>query len=347
MLEVFKAQSADDLQRRREASKLEIKNHENTITTWEAAAVDYSKRLAEHDQIQAEITPMTAQLESLSPSRGSVEINRNVDQDIISIRQHASIAQPEKPMPVKVLTVSIVLVLLLRPLSSWRSSTKSMTGSRLSPEFPQVHFPDARSSSTIPSTPRKSAHGEVLPLTADDDRHALPEAFRSLRSSLIFLPVEGPPPKVFLVTSAVPNEGKSTVTVNLAITLSMSGARVLLVDGEPAPRRDPSHARRFELRIGLSDVLRNGADVEAAVKATAYPSLWLLPRGGSVSTPGELYLSKETDRFLQRVHASYDYVILDSSPVMVADDTPCVTTVWLRKRMPLFSSFASPPPIPA
>ena len=157
-------------------------------------------------------------------------------------------------------------------------------------------------------------------LAANDDRHAFAEAFRSLRSSIIFLPVEGTPPKVLLITSAVPNEGKSTVAMNFAITLALSGLRVLLVDGDL--RRGEIH-RTFSLSndLGLSDVLGGDCPLHSTVQATRIPGLSLLSRGSSVSNPGELYLSKEADRLLKNAYASYDYVVLDSSPIMAADDT--------------------------
>ncbi len=321
LLDTYKKQSADDLQRRREASKLEIQNLEKTIKEWEGKALSVAEQLGEYDRIQAEITRRRSQVDSLTHSKGTINVAHNIDQDVVSVRQRASPAAAQKPVPVKTLATSIILglvsgLLFLVLIDQIDDRVASFT------EF-QVHFPD-RVLSQIPSVPRKAgASGTVKPLTSDDERHAFNEAFRSLRSSLIFLPLEGPAPKVFLVTSAVPNEGKSTVTVNLAITLASSGARVLLVDGD-LRRGEIHHTLQVKNDRGFTDVLQGSIDLETAVQATAYPTLWLLSRGSAVSTPGELYLAKETDRFLQKAHDAYDYVILDSSPVMAADDTTSV-----------------------
>ena len=154
----------------------------------------------------------------------------------------------------------------------------------------------------------------------EDERHAFAEAFRSLRSSVVFLPVQGPRPKVILITSAVPNEGKSTVAMNFAITLALAGSRVLLVDGDL--RRGELH-RPFGLsnESGLGDVLSGQEDLGDALQLTLVPGLQLLSRGRGVPNPGELYLGPKTDEFLKAVHADFDYVVLDSSPVMAADDT--------------------------
>jgi capsular exopolysaccharide synthesis family protein len=146
---------------------------------------------------------------------------------------------------------------------------------------------------------------------------------RSLRSSLLFLAVEGPPPTTFVVTSAVPNEGKSTVALNFAITMAMSGARVLLVDGDL--RRGELHkALSLPNNPGLGDVLTGDCSLQQAVQPTRVKTLSLLSRGTPVSHPGELFLSTDTDRFLRAASAQFDYVIIDSAPVTAADDTASI-----------------------
>jgi capsular exopolysaccharide synthesis family protein len=132
--------------------------------------------------------------------------------------------------------------------------------------------------------------------------------------------VTGARPKILLITSAVPNEGKSTVSVNFATTLALAGSRVLLVDGDL--RRGELH-RSFGLtnESGLGDVLAGSTPLDDAIQLTLVPGLSLVSRGRNVSNPGELYLGNSTDTFLKVVHADFDYVVIDSSPVMAADDT--------------------------
>jgi capsular exopolysaccharide synthesis family protein len=306
LIENFRKQSAEDLQRRREAAKLEIQNLKETIDQTEKKALDLSERLAQYHSIQSEITRKRAQLESLSRSRGNVEINRNVDQEIVSIRQVASPAVAQKP-GVGLLT-GLLILLVIDQLDDRIASFS---------EF-QTSFRD-RVLAQIPRSPRR--HKEPIPpLTPGDQRHAFAEAFRSLRSSLVFLPVTGEAPKIFLITSSVPGEGKSTISINLAITLALSGSRVLLVDGDL--RRGEIH-RVFELpnEGGLTDVLAGELPRFRVTHQTSVPNLSLLPRGRSAMNPGELYLSEATDRFLKAVHGEFDYVVIDSSPVMAADDT--------------------------
>jgi capsular exopolysaccharide synthesis family protein len=253
----------------------------------------------------------------LSDSKGKVAISRDVDQDIVSVRQEATPSLPSRPGVVSTVILAVALglalgIVILVLIDQFDDRVASFT------EF-QASFPD-RVLAQIPSAPQAPGATELLALRADDERHAFAESFRSLRSSLVFLPVEGAAPKVLLVTSAAPNEGKSTVTVNLAITLALGGMRVLLVDGDL--RRGEIH-RTFDLsnERGLSDVLMGDCALHTAAQETRIPGLSLLSRGTSVSNPGELYLSRETDLLLKNAYSKYDYVILDSSPVMAADDT--------------------------
>jgi len=317
LIDAFRKQSAEDLQHRREATRLEIENLEKAIKEWEAKALDLSQRLAEYGSLQANVTRTRAQLESLSRSKGNVEINRNVDQDVISIRQRASSALPQKPGAVKTVGTGIGLglflgLMLLVLIDQLDDRVASYT------EF-QSYFRE-RVFAQIPHSPSDGRSDSPAILMPEDERHAFAEAFRSLRSSIAFLPVQGAPPKVILITSAVPNEGKSTVAVNFAITLALAGSRVLLVDGDL--RRGELH-RSFGLTndAGFGDVLAGRKALDEAIQLTLVPGLELLSRGRGVPNPGELYLGKSADEFLKTVHAEFDYVVLDSSPVMAADDT--------------------------
>jgi capsular exopolysaccharide synthesis family protein len=156
-------------------------------------------------------------------------------------------------------------------------------------------------------------------LRPDDDRHAFLEAYRNFRSSLLFLSAEEMKPRLLLVTSSIPNDGKSMTAANLAITMAGTGSRVLLVDADL--RKGVLH-QRFGVsgNAGLSEALRDGQPWPQNVQPTQIPNLFLLPRGQSTSASGELFLRPVTKKFLQEAVGQYDYVILDTPPVMAADD---------------------------
>src|SRR2546430_2305532 len=107
------------------------------------------------------------------------------------------------------------------------------------------------------------ADGEdALPLLElSDGRHMYAESYRNLRSALLFLPIEGERPKVVLITSALPEEGKSTIAANLARALAFGGSRVLLVDADL--RKGVLHEMMgLPAEPGLSDLLRDPGELQ-------------------------------------------------------------------------------------
>lgn len=316
--EAYRKQSQKELEVRRATIALEIQNLETSIKEWEKKALEVSQRWAEYKSIDVEIESKRAQLESLNKSKGNIEINRNVDQEILSIRQKASQPMAIKPGVSKTISTGVLLgllagILFLILMDQMDDRVASFT------EF-QSHF-SQRVLAQIPGASGKSRHDEALkPLVPHDERHTFVEAFRSLRSSIIFMPVQGKTPKTLLITSAVPNEGKSTIAINLAITLALSGAKVLLVDGDM--RRGEIHqGLGCHNDRGLGDVLHERMKLNEAVQTTSIQGLSLLSRGNAVSNPGELFLGAPADRLLKEMYDKYDYILFDSSPVMAADDT--------------------------
>jgi capsular exopolysaccharide synthesis family protein len=317
LLDTFRQQSADELNRRRDAATLEIRNLETTIKEWETKAAANSERLNQYAAIQTGITRLRSQLETLGRSKGNIEITRNVDQEIISVRQKASIAQPDRPgvlpMLLKGLMVGLCMGFVgLIVISLFDDRVDSVVDFRATCE--------ERLLATIPHVSHPAGTAGITHLMRDDLRHSFVESLRSLRSSLLFLPFDGAPPSSFLITSAVPNEGKSTIALNFAITMAMFNVRVLLVDGDL--RRGELHeAFGLPNEAGFGDVLNGACALERAVRPTKIPGLSLLSRGSTVRNPGELFLGTEADAFLKTAAAQYDYVIIDSAPVTAADDT--------------------------
>jgi polysaccharide biosynthesis transport protein len=171
----------------------------------------------------------------------------------------------------------------------------------------------------VPRERTISSKGQAGLIGPEDARHSFVEAYRNLRSSLLYMAEKSERPKTILVTSSVPNDGKSVTAANLAITMASSGSRVLLVDADL--RKGALH-RRFELPAepGLSEVLSKGVDWETAVRPTKYNNLFILPAGAYTAQSSELFVKEATTRLLQDAAAKFDYVVLDTVPVMAADD---------------------------
>jgi len=174
--------------------------------------------------------------------------------------------------------------------------------------------------SVLGQIPEQRNRGDVALLRPNDDRHLYAEAFRNVRSSILFKNWQGKPPKTILITSAVPNEGKTTVTSNLAVTMALAGARVLLADCD-LRRGGVSELFKLPSSPGLSEALRGKLHWRDAVQETSTRNLDLLARGDVFDQTSEMLLSKTAEEMLHEMGEEYDYVIFDSAPVLVADDT--------------------------
>jgi polysaccharide biosynthesis transport protein len=145
------------------------------------------------------------------------------------------------------------------------------------------------------------------------------EAYRTIRSQIL-LSRAGTPPRTLLITSAVPEEGKSITAVNTAITFAHKGRRVLLIDA------DLRRARCHELlksddRQGLSEVLTGQVGLDEVVNATGVTNLFLLVAGAVPPDPPELLGSQMMGDILNALCALYDHVVIDTAPVMPVSDT--------------------------
>src|SRR5262249_35454064 len=137
----------------------------------------------------------------------------------------------------------------------------------------------------VPAIKTSSQH----PLLSQEVPHEFGEAFRALRTSLVFSTgVEGT--RVIALTSAQPLEGKTTTTCNIAIALAYGGARVPLID---ADMRRPSVSRTLgiENSVGLSHLLTGQASARDAIKRTDVQNLWVVTAGVTPPNPSELLSS--------------------------------------------------------
>jgi capsular exopolysaccharide synthesis family protein len=157
------------------------------------------------------------------------------------------------------------------------------------------------------------------PLILRDRPQAAPsEAVRRLRTNLQFIDFANRP-KSIVISSSIQNEGKSTIAINLAVSLADAGNRVILVD---ADLRRPSIAEHvgIEGEVGLTTVLIGRADVKDVVQPLGTSSLDLLPAGQIPPNPSELLGSAAMASLLERLSASYDMVLLDSAPLLPVTD---------------------------
>ncbi|MGN7248239.1 polysaccharide biosynthesis tyrosine autokinase [Janibacter anophelis] len=147
-------------------------------------------------------------------------------------------------------------------------------------------------------------------------RHA--EAVRRLRTNLMFVDVTTGRHS-FVVTSAMPGEGKTTTAVNLALAMADSGRRTLLID---ADLRNPSVARTLGMEgsVGLTTILLGEAEPHDVIQSRGSAGLDVLPAGSVPPNPSELLGSAPMEALLSRLVSQYDFVLIDSPPVVPVID---------------------------
>ena len=151
------------------------------------------------------------------------------------------------------------------------------------------------------------------------------ESYRALRTSLLLSSL-GSPPKSILITSALPQEGKSTTCINTSIVLAQKGSRVLLID---ADLRRPSIHKTLGTgpRTGLSNVLTGSASLQQAiVRSPILPSLYILPAGTPPPNPAELLASSNLKDVLAELREEYDHIVIDSPPTLSVTDAVVMST---------------------
>jgi tyrosine-protein kinase Etk/Wzc len=165
---------------------------------------------------------------------------------------------------------------------------------------------------------------EAKMITRFSPKSPVSEAYRSLRTNIQFADIDHPK-RVLMVTSGMSKEGKSTTAVNLAITLTQTGSRVLLVDSD---LRRPALHNFFALdkTYGLTNVLVGSLSFDDVIKHTEVEKLDVITSGDIPPNPAELVTSESMRRFIELARSRYDYVLLDSPPVIAVTDAAVLAT---------------------
>lgn len=242
---------------------------------------------------------------------------------VVPIESAALPSSPVSPQPTRNLALGLVMGLLLgfgyamvRNVLDRRLRTVEAVESRFDvnvvgsvPVAPVLgHAPDERAQ---------------LALDTDREKTGAGEAFRKLRTNLTYMDVDNPP-RIIVVTSPKPGDGKSTVSANLAAAIAASGQRVVLVD---ADLRRPTQATSLGLTegVGLTDVLVGRVQATEAVQPSAeHDDLLVLAAGRIPPNPSEL-LGSQAMRTLVTTLAQDAMVILDAPPLLPVTDAAVLT----------------------
>jgi polysaccharide biosynthesis transport protein len=168
--------------------------------------------------------------------------------------------------------------------------------------------------------------GEDEFITVSVPGAAASEAFRTLRASILLSSADNPP-RIILVSSALQGDGKTTVASNLAVTLAQAGHRTVVVDADLRRRKLQQRFHGGVSCRGLSDYLTGQASLEEVSIHSLVKGLVVIAAGSPAPNPAELVSSGKMGEFLRQLRESYEYVLLDSPPVLAVSDAVMLSAI--------------------
>lgn len=144
------------------------------------------------------------------------------------------------------------------------------------------------------------------------------ESYKAIRTNLIFsLMKKGC--KTVVISSPLPSEGKSTSSVNIAISLAQTDMKVLLIDTD---LRKPKIHRFLNINNvpGLTNYLGGMNALSDIIHQTKYPNLHVICSGTTVPNPSEMLASEQMQEFIEKLKEQYDYIVIDSTPLNIVSD---------------------------
>ena len=164
---------------------------------------------------------------------------------------------------------------------------------------------------------------EVTLIANSDAKSPVSEAYRTIRTNIKFSNIAGKELKTIMVTSATPNDGKSTTISNLAVVMAQAGHSVVVCDCD---FRNPTQHKIFNLpNKGLSNCVATGSNVMDIIQRTSIPNLYVLTSGPVAPNPSELLSSQNMVDIFNELKQHFDYVLVDTPPIMPVTDAAVVS----------------------
>ena len=315
LVQVARDEASKQLAARRQALKLKIRSLDAAFKDWNAKAIAASQVMSNYEQIRQTVQRLQTAYDKTLDLIQNIDVNKRVEQENLGILDPASVAASTHRMFSNAAFASLFAlvlgigflfgVILVQDNFASRMELAEELAEPVVGQVPSISMEDSKPPLGVESL--ETQHYEFL------------EAFRNIRASLLFQQRGGALAKTVMVASSVPEEGKSTLALYLAGSLARANSRVLLIDGD---MRRPSLHKHFHLPSGpgLAELLDEEISSAQVIRPTPIKNLALLPAGEAKRYPGELVLSPVWEQFLSSVKPRFDYIIVDTPPVMATDD---------------------------
>ncbi len=284
----------------------------------ENAALGLSKLAIPYNTLQREVDSDKAMYDALNTRIRETSISQGIEKSPFHLVESPLPGRyPVKPEMAKVLALAFVLSLALGvgivvTVDSLDETLRSVDQAEQFLGLPTL--------AVIPEEPQRRG-SMTSAFVRNDSRQA--EGFRALRASLSMLGNDEESRRIFMVTSAVPSEGKSFSSLSLAQAFAMDGHRTLLVEGDMRRpslyKAYPSLAKRDT--AGVTDVLSGNTPLEEAMVDAPEENLSILFAGRAAPSPAELLSGKAFDRMIGQLREKFDRIVIDTAPVNAVSDT--------------------------
>jgi len=287
---------------------------------------DFNERAIDYKILRREVDTNRGIYNALLQRLKEVEVTEGIKASNIQVIDKAEVPlYPDEPRPMRNLLLAIVVGLLGGVGLAFVQ--ENLDSSLKSPEDVEKYLL-LPTLGIVPTIRQRKSNGTRPEVSAELVAHEEPmshaaESLRTLRAALFLATASGPPSRL-IVTSARPQEGKSCVAANLAVSLSQMGKRVVLVD---ADLRRPRLHRIFDVEIspGVSNYLTGSRPLPELLRKTAVPSVDLVASGPVPPNPAELLDSERMRLLLEELERRYDFVLLDSPPTLGFADVPLLS----------------------
>lgn len=316
-LEIQRRQALERIRERKLVVESLVKNLNQEIEIWEKNALENGRLIAEFERLQSRLERSKAAFARNQDSLRAIDANQSLQQETVSILEDARKARPSGRGTIYAFMLGAFygsalgggILFLLALLDN-----RILTAGELGAQFQEPLL------GAIPFELNKGGDVNSILLLKNDERYVFAEACRNLRTSVFFMGDGDVKPSVFAVTSAIPSEGKSTVSANLAVALSFARSKVLLIDAD-LRRGRLHHLLKLNRENGLADILEGTLTLDGAVQSSSYDYLDFVSIGCYPNNPAELLMSDRVDALIKEAKGKYDFVIFDTAPILATDDT--------------------------